>query len=69
LIAAILPLLATQSVINGGVPGVKALAAPGILAISIAAADAPMSQRHAYCKDLGILVPSLTVAILVTGIT
>jgi C4-dicarboxylate transporter len=49
--ATILPLLATQGVINGGVPSVCAFAATGMLATSIAAADAPMSQRHAYLKD------------------
>jgi hypothetical protein len=38
-------------VINGGVPSVNAFADTGIIAISIAAAEAPMSQRHAYLKD------------------
>jgi hypothetical protein len=45
---AILPFLATQIVITCGF---CAFAAAGILAISIAAAEAPMSQRHAYLKD------------------
>jgi hypothetical protein len=43
-----LPVFATQIVI---ICGFCAFAAAGILAISIAAAEAPMSQRHAYLKD------------------
>jgi hypothetical protein len=45
-----LPFLATHSVIFP-VSGVCAFAAGEMLAINIAAADAPTSQRHAFLKD------------------
>src|SRR5208337_5607725 len=64
----ILPFLATQRVMIP-VSGVCAFAAGDMLAINIAAADAPMSQRHAFLKDSGILVPSLTVTIRVLSIS
>jgi hypothetical protein len=43
----ILPFLAMQSVMSP----VSALAAGEIIAINIAAADAPTSQRHAFLND------------------
>jgi hypothetical protein len=46
----ILPFLATQIEMIS-VSGVCAFAAGDMLAIKIAAADAPMSQRHAFLKD------------------
>jgi hypothetical protein len=50
LIPAILPFRVTH-ILMIPVSGVCALAAGEILAISIAAADAPTSQRHAFLKD------------------
>jgi hypothetical protein len=64
-----LPFLDTQSLMIP-VSGVcaSAVEAGEIVAINIAAADAPTSQRHAFLKDWGILVPSLTVTIRVLNI-